>query len=345
MINPNPDQSGSPTIDVLTGMPTTNTAVIDSSLIDMPITINPPLTNISLGDVLNALVLVAPKPIHYSVEDYVIVIRSGKPSVPLPARIFKVDANRFIGALHMNTGMQTNSVSAIARIYFSTFGLDWDSPKGKSIFYNDRLGELFVRAMQSDLDLIERTLSQLNVGAEPVPTGPFPPSTRTNIQSTNASRPRIHIKARFLEVPKNGFIIDLRTSTNDSNSQMTGILNDENFRTVLRSLEAKPGYEVLAEPEVVTTSGRQNQMRATTLETEEDVVYDVVVKRPKRKRPRPADPGPFLDVVPYVLSDGYTIDLTIIASLKEITGYDRPTNSAFVTNSAGVKLGGNFTPL
>ena len=58
-----------------------NTAVIDSSLIDMPITINPPLTNISLGDVLNALVLAAPKPIHYSVEDYAIVFSDGKTSV------------------------------------------------------------------------------------------------------------------------------------------------------------------------------------------------------------------------------------------------------------------------
>lgn len=32
--------------------------------------------------------------------------------------------------------------------------------------------------------------------------------------------------------------------------------------------------------------------------------------------------GPVLDVVPYVLSDGYTINLTLIPSLTEFTGYD-----------------------
>jgi general secretion pathway protein D len=32
--------------------------------------------------------------------------------------------------------------------------------------------------------------------------------------------------------------------------------------------------------------------------------------------------GPVLDVVPYVLSDGYTINLTLIPSLTEFDGYD-----------------------
>ena len=34
--------------------------------------------------------------------------------------------------------------------------------------------------------------------------------------------------------------------------------------------------------------------------------------------------GPVLDVVPYVLSDGYTINLTLIPSLTEFDGYDTP---------------------
>jgi general secretion pathway protein D len=34
--------------------------------------------------------------------------------------------------------------------------------------------------------------------------------------------------------------------------------------------------------------------------------------------------GPILDVVPYVLSDGYTINLTLIPSLIEFTGYQMP---------------------
>ncbi len=46
--------------------------------------------------------------------------------------------------------------------------------------------------------------------------------------------------------------------------------------------------------------------------------------------------GPILDVVPYVLSDGYTINLTLIPSLTDFNGYDTPPNIANVTGSLNV---------
>ena len=48
---------------------------------------------------------------------------------------------------------------------------------------------------------------------------------------------------------------------------ITGILTDPNFRVVLKALEQRGGFETLGEPEVVTTSGRQAQMRATSVIT------------------------------------------------------------------------------
>ena len=131
-----------------------------------------------------------------------------------------------------------------------------------------------------------------------------------------ASEPQIHIKARFLEVPKGteASISDLMKLTNSAASQFTGILNDMNARTVLHSLESREDVETLGEPEVVTTSGRQTQMRATITKMDEDVVFDVVVE----KRLKTQEVGPILDVVPYVLSDGYTINLTLIPSLTEL---------------------------
>jgi general secretion pathway protein D len=48
---------------------------------------------------------------------------------------------------------------------------------------------------------------------------------------------------------------------------VTGILTDPNFRVVINALEQRSGSETLAEPEVVTTSGRQTQMRATVLQS------------------------------------------------------------------------------
>jgi general secretion pathway protein D len=46
--------------------------------------------------------------------------------------------------------------------------------------------------------------------------------------------------------------------------------------------------------------------------------------------------GPLLDVVPYVLSDGYTINLTLIPSLTDFNGYDTPPNIPAVTGSLNV---------
>ena len=48
--------------------------------------------------------------------------------------------------------------------------------------------------------------------------------------------------------------------------------------------------------------------------------------------------GPVLDVVPYVLSDGYTINLTLIPSLTEFNGYDDPSATLREVNGAGVVM-------
>src|ERR1700760_1807844 len=49
--------------------------------------------------------------------------------------------------------------------------------------------------------------------------------------------------------------------------------------------------------------------------------------------------GPILDVVPYVLSDGYTINLTLIPSLIEFTGYQNPPSLGnFTTGGLNVVL-------
>jgi type II secretory pathway component GspD/PulD (secretin) len=46
--------------------------------------------------------------------------------------------------------------------------------------------------------------------------------------------------------------------------------------------------------------------------------------------------GPILDVVPYVLSDGYTINLTLIPSLTDFNGYDTPPTIPNVTAGLNV---------
>ena len=80
------------------------------------------------------------------------------------------------GLNYITTVNRTSDVSTEARQFFSTLGVNLELP-GKSLFFNDRLGELFVRASQQDLDTIENAIEVLDRVA-----------------------PQVHIKARFIEI-------------------------------------------------------------------------------------------------------------------------------------------------
>lgn len=51
---------------------------------------------------------------------------------------------------------------------------------------------------------------------------------------------------------------------------------------------------------------------------------------------QPVETGPILDVVPYVLSDGYTINLALIPSLTDFNGYDTAPAIPGVTGNLNV---------
>jgi beta-lactamase regulating signal transducer with metallopeptidase domain len=246
---------------------------------------------------------------------------------------FRVNPQTFYADLK-RTGVGSDAdtnVWSLARKYFESLGVNWESPPGKAFFYGDKRGNLFVKATESDLDKIKRGLSVLG-------------------QVT----PQVHIKARFIEVPK-GTLSGLpkmvagtsQLIQSNQRASVTGILTDKNFRIMLRSLEAHDGVKFLAEPEVTTTSGRQTQMRATQIVTviTNMAFYDVftnqdglVVSNSIVPQTSQLETGPILDVVPYVLSDGYTINLSLIPSLTEFLGYDKPTNSSVAYNRAGEKI-------
>ena len=55
--------------------------------------------------------------------------------------------------------------------------------------------------------------------------------------------------------------------------------------------------------------------------------------------------GPTLDVVPYVSADGYTIQMTIIPTIKEFVGYDLETAKMFSAQAQSVGGAGASNPL
>ena len=54
---------------------------------------------------------------------------------------------------------------------------------------------------------------------------------------------------------------------------------------------------------------------------------------------QPVETGPVLDVIPYVLSDGYTINLALIPSLTDFNGYDTPPNVLSISGGSASAVG------
>jgi general secretion pathway protein D len=371
-------------LDPLTNSPKTGTPAGPSDASTIPITINPPLTNVRLADVLDAIVRVAGQPIKYSIQEYAVVFsaKTGEESPPLYMRTFKVNLNTLLDGLRTTKVLTlTNGQEAIVpalRDYFASIGVDLKPPK--SLVVNDRRGMLLVRATMQDLDIIEAAIQIINI----VP-------------------PQVNIKVKFVEVPQddtkalgfdwylgnvlmtNGAVGGQAATTTSntispavanpmgvfpgpptgiaptniapgstnqvlssglrntypSSSTLTGILTDPQFRVVMKALQQRSGAELIAQPEITTVSGRQAQMKAVGIQT-------VVTGIDKRALTPPGitttngdeslpyatesmEFGPVLDVIPSVLSDGFTIALTVIPSVTEFLGYEQdPTNRVAV---------------
>jgi len=116
IINPNADTGGAApatAIDPTTGLPAA--AAPPSEPIDVGgtlVKINPPLVDVRLADVLDAVIKVADKPIKYSIEDYAVVfsVKSREP-VALFVRSFKVDPNTFMQGMESVIGFPFGDIT------------------------------------------------------------------------------------------------------------------------------------------------------------------------------------------------------------------------------------------
>jgi type II secretory pathway component GspD/PulD (secretin)/tetratricopeptide (TPR) repeat protein len=247
MINPNVEGPTPFSTDTTGAVPPAGGAQQKDIGAEVNIKISPPLSNLRLADVLDAVQKVADSPIRFTVEDYAVVF-SPKPPEPIPGlelytKTFKVDPNTFVQglqnvtAISLNFGTQsaggggaggggggggqsggggggtsggqqsiggtipqvaiaatvqggqqggaggggvgqqgpggrqiglsyvtrTNSTEEAHQMvaaYFAAAGVNLAPPK--TVFFNDRLGELLVRATLADLDIIQRAIEMLN---------------------------------------------------------------------------------------------------------------------------------------------------------------------------------------
>jgi len=200
---------------------------------------------------------------------------------------------------YITTQTSAATPSELARAFFTALGVNLVNPVGKSVFFNDRLGVLFVKATETDLDTIERAiqvlnqvppqvhikarfievrqddnkqlgfdwyLGQFNMGNQVVAQGGNPGSLNVPTSAANPLGAFPGATAANLVSDKGQNIFSSGLSSGTT-ATITGILTNPNFQMVLHALESRTGVENLGEPEITTTSGRQTQMRATSVVT------------------------------------------------------------------------------
>ncbi len=222
-------------------------------------------------------------------------------------RAFSINRYFFPTDLRNISSINSEDVAMLASNLFSQLGVNWNFPKGKSIAYSDQNSLLFVKATKQDLDMLEQVVGALET-----------------------AETEVHIKARFFEGP----VGSISLGTNDPDN-FSWVMDDAYFRTILKKLESTQGVKELAEPDVVTTSARQTQMRATF---EETVLTNYAYETSKpyvRPQLTSMQFGPVFDAIPVVSADRRGIHLHATATLTDFLGYEQTTNTVVVHTKAG----------
>ncbi len=118
LINPNVVSSGAQvTIDPATGQQITLPPPEPLDMSSVIVRINPPLKNVRLADVLEAITKVADKPIRFSIEEYAVIFSQKPPeAAQLETRTFKIDPNTFL------QGLESVGIFPLGNLVQSTAG-------------------------------------------------------------------------------------------------------------------------------------------------------------------------------------------------------------------------------
>jgi hypothetical protein len=138
----------------------------------------------------------------------------------------------------------------------------------------------------------------------------------TNAATVN----QIHLKSRFVSVPKGAL-----TGT----ESLTGNLSFSQFTNMFAIITRMDGVEILGEPEVTTSNGRETQMRATSVIT---VVTNMALLETNGSvamvpQTEEVETGPVLESTPSILADGHSIELPVTASVTDFLGYAGTNNT------------------
>jgi type II secretory pathway component GspD/PulD (secretin) len=91
----------------------------------------------------------------------------------------------------------------------------------------------------------------------------------------------------------------------DAQGNKTGLMTESQFKVIRDAMQGASDVESLAEPEAVSSNGRQTQMRAS---------QSILINGTN------VEVGAILDVVPYFSTNSSTFDLRLIGGLTQLTG-------------------------
>lgn len=223
------------------------------------------------------------------------------------------------GIAHVTTVTNLGSIQVEVRQFFQAAGLDFPTnavagggfgggggqfgqPGGtqtKALFYNDRLGVLFVRSTLRDLDIIEQALHALNAAPPQVTIeakfaefsqtdnkglgfdwfigntlinngaigmqGGTAPSVTGAPQQGNPSG--IFPNPALPRLATDGQLTSGLRQSAPTIATMTGILTQPQFRMAIHAIENREGVDLLSAPTVTTLSGRQARISVEETDT------------------------------------------------------------------------------
>jgi general secretion pathway protein D len=144
----------------------------------------------------------------------------------------------------------------------------------------------------------------------------------------NRQTPQVNIRAKFVELPPDQatrVLEDLKLM-NQEPAPFTGILSEPQAKQLFKTLETMDGVDILSTPEVTTLSGRQAQVQIVEINTivtgVKSVITNGVTTNQLETTSMPF--GPVLDILPSVGDDGYTVHMTLIPTVTEFLGYEKP---------------------
>jgi len=291
-------------IDPATGLP--NPPAAPAEQVDLgavKIKINPPLSDVTLHEVLDAIVKVADRRIQYSIGDNAVVFWPKRQEpVPLYTRIMKLDPAIFVHALAQVSGLDLPSnaetdprVQAALATFVQSLGVDMTPPK--MAFFNDREGTLMVHATLQELDTIEQAVELLSI-----------------------QPPEVNIRARFIEMPRDladELWIKWGLAGNPGTGSLSTVLSPAQAKELLSELQGKPGLKI-SDASITTLSGRQTEIQIVN---QKPVVVETTNGTYETTN---MSVGPVLDVVAMVSPDGRALQIMVIPTVAEFLGFDDP---------------------